>query len=245
MFNTKRNFLYASIAFFSAASLLSQPKLQIVEEGKLKNDKYSWGKVKEADSPLKASIKIKNVGTDSLFVTKVKPGCGCTTAPLDKERLAPGEEATMSVELKVSGNPGPISKSITISSNDPTSPEKYMFLEAELYKPVSMTPSSYFQFPTDSEIGKQYTAKVTLTNNSDAPIILTDFTTKPEAMIVNLSGKKTLAPKESFEVIAKYSPDKTGYFNTSLQMTTNNPEQKDIIISGYGNAKESPVFNNK
>jgi len=61
---------------------------------------------------------------------------------------------------------------------------------------------------------------------------------------VNLPKKLTLKAGESFEVVAKVVPDKKGYFNCTVKMKTTNPDQKEIVIPGYGNVKESPLFNN-
>lgn len=77
----KTFFLACFTMFVFAASLaFAQPKISI--QG---GDTQDWGKVKPKDSPLKASIKITNEGSEELKISDVRPGCGCTTAPLDKK----------------------------------------------------------------------------------------------------------------------------------------------------------------
>jgi len=218
--------------------LFSQPKLEIVG-----GDSYDWGTVKPTQDPLTAKIRLKNVGNEVLKITEVKPGCGCTTAPLDKNELKPGEEALLDVTLRIAGFSGNVVKSVRIASNDPQNPNKYLYLKANIFHPISISPTSYFAF-NEMTVGKESTAKVTIKNNTNESITLSDIQVIPDNLSVNLPKKLTLKAGESFEVIAKVVPDKKGYFNCSIKMKTSNPDQKEIVIPGYGNVKESPLFNN-
>lgn len=233
----KRYFVLA-LMLFVPVLLFAQPKIEIVG-----GDSYDWGTVKPTQDPLKAKVKIKNVGNEVLKITEVKPGCGCTTAPLDKNELKPGEEATLDVTLRIAGYSGNVVKSIRIASNDPNNPNKYLYLKANVFHPISVTPTSYFAF-NEMTVGQEATAKVTLKNNTNESIIISDVQVAPENLNVNLPKKLTLKAGESFEIVAKVVPDKKGYFNCTVKMKTSNPDQKEIVIPGYGNVKESQLFNN-
>lgn len=216
----------------------SQPKLEIVG-----GDTYSWGTVKPTDDPLKAKVKIRNAGTDLLKINEVKPGCGCTTAPLDKNELKPGEEATLDITLRIGGAGQEITKSIRISSNDPKDPNKYLFLKANVFYPISIKPTRYFTF-NEMTVGKEASAKLILKNNTQAEIKLSNVEFSPAELSINLPKEKILKPGEEFELIAKVIPQKKGYFNCSVKVKTNDPDMKELVIPGYGNVKESPIFNN-
>ncbi len=233
----KRYLLLALLVLFPFF-VFAQPKLEIVG-----GDSYDWGTVKPTQDPLKAKIKIKNVGTELLKITEVKPGCGCTTAPLDKNELKPGEEASLDVTLRIAGFSGNVTKSIRIASNDPSNPNKYLYLKANVFHPISITPTSYLAF-NEMTVGQEATAKVTLKNNTSQDITITDVEVVPDNLNVNLPKKLVLKANESYDVIAKFIPDKKGYFNCSIKMKTSNSDQKEIVIPGYGNVKESPIFNN-
>ncbi|MCX7908618.1 MAG: DUF1573 domain-containing protein [Ignavibacteria bacterium] len=232
----KRYFVLLLLSF--PFLLFAQPKIEIVG-----GDSYDWGTVKPTQDPLKAKIKIKNVGNELLKITEVKPGCGCTTAPLDKNELKPGEEATLDVTLRITGTSGNVVKSIRIASNDPNNPNKYLYLKANVFYPISITPTSYFTF-NEMTVGQEAQAKVTLKNNTNENITLSEVQVVPENLNVNLPKKLVLKAGESYDIVAKVVPDKKGYFNCSVKIKTNNPDQKEIIIPGYGNVKESPLFNN-
>ena len=89
------------------------PKIQIIG-----GETINWGQV--GPGVLKQAMKITNVGGDTLLINDVKASCGCTTAPLDKKVLMPGDTATVNVSMDVNNRSGEQHKSITITSNDST-----------------------------------------------------------------------------------------------------------------------------
>lgn len=233
-----KRFFWFALILFCPFILLSQPKLEIVG-----GDTYNWGTVKPTDDPLKAKIKIKNAGTETLKINEVKPGCGCTTAPLDKNELKPGEEATLDVTLRIAGYGSEITKSIRIASNDPQNPNKYLFLKANVFFPISVKPTMYFTF-NEMTVGKESSAKLILKNNTNHEIKLYDVVFSPDNLTLNVPKEKILKPNEEFELVAKVTPQKKGYFNCSVKFKTTDNDMKELVIPGYGNVKESPIFNN-
>ncbi len=72
-----------------------------------------------AGSVVSHSYVFHSRGTDSLKILNVKPGCGCTKAPLKKEVVAVGDSTE--VELVFTSNKGAkgnVGKSATVSCND-------------------------------------------------------------------------------------------------------------------------------
>lgn len=73
-----------------------------------------------AGSVVSHSYVFHSRGTDSLKILNVKPGCGCTKAPLKKEVVAAGDSTE--VELVFTSNKGAkgnVGKSATVTCNDP------------------------------------------------------------------------------------------------------------------------------
>lgn len=233
----KKSMKLALLAFLAYGSVAyAQPKLEVVG-----GDTYNWGTVKPGDSPLKGTIVIKNSGTEKLNITEVKPGCGCTTAPISKTDLAPGDTASISVTLNISGNANDVTKSIKVASNDPAAATKYLYLKAKIFYPIVITPTQYFTF-NDMNVGVKKDAKLKIKNNTDKSVTLSDFVT-PANIQLNLMGKKILAPNEEFEVTATANPDKVGYFNGTVKFKTNDPDMKEVSLQCFGNVKES-IMNN-
>lgn len=230
--------LIAVILTFTA-SVYAQPKIEIVG-GFTKN----WGKVTPKESPLKTNIKIKNIGNETLKISKMKPACGCTTAPLKQDELKPNESTDVEVTFNVAGNTGPVQKTIAIESNDPNSSHINYLLQAEVVRPLTILPSSYMTFST-MQVGMEGTAQVKVKNTSNQNITIMDPTTEPDYMKVNWAGKKVLKPGEEFEVVVKVTPRQSGTINTKLAFKTNSPDFPIVEIYGYGRVAESPIFNNK
>lgn len=234
-----KKFILSVLSVLMIASVAyAQPKLEIVG-----GNSYDWGKVGPKDSPLKTKVKLKNVGNEQLIITNVKPSCGCTTAPLDKDKLAPGEVATIDVSFNVGSRAGVNSKTIRISSNDPNSSTTIFRLSADVQKEITLNPA-YFAF-NQMEVGKEESSKITIKNTGKKTLTLSNITKSPADLRLNISGNKSLKPGESFDLVAKVTPTAPGYMNCWVKIKTNSVDEPEISISGYGSVKESPIFNNK
>nr|MDP6908462.1 DUF1573 domain-containing protein [Flavobacteriales bacterium] len=64
----------------------------------------------------KTEFVFTNSGTEPLIISKAKGSCGCTVPEWPKEPIAPGAKASIKVKYDTK-RVGPISKSVTITSN--------------------------------------------------------------------------------------------------------------------------------
>ncbi len=238
--------LFAGILFLFTVSAFAQPKIEIIG-----GDTYNWGDVKLSEGPLKATVKIKNSGTEELLIQNVKPSCGCTTAPLDKDRLKPGETAKLDITLKISHG-GTISKSIRIASNDPKVPNKNLTISANVIEMLKIEPTSYIRFK-ELQVGKESMASLSLFNNDKMPMKVKKSNIEPSYMIVNfvtakgevMNNEAVIAPGQKIDLRVKVTPQASGYFKSKITLTSDHPDHKLIEVSGYGNVNESPLFNAK
>ncbi len=214
------------------ASLYSQPKLEI-EGGKA----YDWGDVKLSDSPLTAKIKIYNKGNENLKIFKVKPACGCTTAPLDKQEIEPGDYATLDVTLNLGNHSGLFIRNITITSSDPdNSPMNYQ-LKCNILVPIKFFPSQYISFGM-MELNKESVAKVVLTNSTDTTITIKDVTFSPDSMIINLKKDTLIPPKGSIDIEAKFTPKNFDPLIGWIRFRTDHEEVTSAEITIRGIVKD-------
>ncbi|MCB9377956.1 MAG: DUF1573 domain-containing protein, partial [Holophagales bacterium] len=65
---------------------------------------------------------LENQGDAALEITDAHPSCGCTVASFDKS-IAPGGKGKIHAELDTADFQGPLAKTITVLSNDPTNPK--------------------------------------------------------------------------------------------------------------------------
>lgn len=238
MFVKSYKFMLIALFFVSFGVLSAQPKLEIIG-----GDKYDWGKVKPKDSPLKTKVIVKNTGNEDLKILNVKPSCGCTAAPIDKNLLKPNETATIDLSFNVGTNPGVNSKTLTITSNDPANGTKIFRLQAELVKPIVFS-SQYFTF-NNLKVGTESTSTITIENISGKDIKLSGIDINTKEVKINLKDGKVLKAGEKFDLVAKVTPEKAGFINCIIKMTTNHPDMTEVQVTGYGKVEESAVFNNK
>ena len=222
------------IAALSTSAAFAQPKIEVIG-----GDTYDWGTVKLTDNPLKATIVIKNSGNKVLKIDEVRPGCSCTSSPITKTEINPGDTASIAVTLNFGGSRDVI-KSIKLGSNDSLANPKYVFLKAKVYYPVIIEPYQYFAF-NECEVGKEKQAKLTVINNSPNSLTLSDFVVQPEVISLNVMGKKILAPGEKFELTATLKPIKSGLLNGIVKFKTSDPEMKEVSLQVYGQIKESQI----
>ncbi|RTL56813.1 MAG: DUF1573 domain-containing protein [Sphingobacteriales bacterium] len=63
------------------------------------------------------NYQFKNTGNGPLYLTEVRPGCGCTVAAYPKNAILPGDSGVLQAKYTTEGFPGDIKKNITVKSN--------------------------------------------------------------------------------------------------------------------------------
>ncbi|MDR0927861.1 MAG: DUF1573 domain-containing protein [Ignavibacteria bacterium] len=215
----------------------AQPKLTIIG-----GDEYSWGDVRPAQSPLKASIQLKNEGDKDLYILNVKPSCGCTAAKPEKDTLKPNEVTAMNVEFSVGANTGVTQKNVLIETNDPTRNKVWFKISSNIIRDIICKPSQHLAYK-ELEIGKEAEQSVYLKNNSQAPIHFSDMKVEPPIIKFTIPNSFTLKPGEEIEVKGKITPKNEGYNNVRITFKTDNPDNPTYEINAYGNAVASKIFN--
>ncbi len=150
------------------------------------------------------TYKIKNVGGDTLILAKIRTTCGCTTTPLPKQRLAPGE----STDLKVIFDPqkiaaGNTTKKLQIISNDPTNPFMEVQFTAKIGKNsslIKLTPKE-INFDTVSQ-GTEEQRSLKIENISEEKLSIKMVEGPGDDIDLDLESK-ILQPGESVQVTLK------------------------------------------
>ena len=229
----KYAFFTTLLTIIFAISLSAQPKM---EYDGLKNNTYNWGDVKSEQSPLKTKIFIKNIGTEDLIIYKVKPSCGCTTAPLDKDTVKPNDKATLDVSLKIENLQGDFSKNINVSTNDPNNQTSKITLKGFVTKALIVNPRN-LSF-NDLIMGQPSVTKAKIKNTTDENITLKEIKTDPPELTVNLKDETVIPPKGEIVLEATFTPkDSAGKFGGKIVMKTTNADMPKLDIQVYGRSK--------
>ncbi len=221
----------AAIVTVGGTIALAQPKLEIVG-----GNTYDWGVV--PPGKLTAAVQVKNTGSEELKITEVRPGCGCTAAPIDKNLLAPGDVGTINITLDVTTRSGPVEKYIKITSNDPTTPTETLNLKANVKRAITCSPMQYMLI-SNAEVGVEAAASpITIKNTSDAAITFQ----VPEiadgsnvGLRLEMTSPRTLKPGEEFAFNAFATPkEAVNPPHATLKIKTSSTEIPvlEITISG-------------
>jgi len=165
------------------------------------NPVFSFGEL-DRGKEVTTKYKFKNAGTGKLVLKDITTSCGCTSAKPEKESFAPGESGEIEVTFDSTRFSGPITKEITILSNDPKHPRTILKLEGTIVTEILSKPEQIFMAKahegeiTKSEILVSTTRlpKLELSNIKAMPEYLTAKAERVDdqniRIIISADGKK-------------------------------------------------------
>ena len=122
------------LLFLGAIAMNANAQTEVGKESGSKieftKEVHDYGKIKHGGDPY-CTFEFKNPGNEPLIISNAKGSCGCTVPTWPKEPIAPG--ATGSIKVKYdTKRPGPINKSVTITSNAINTPTKVLRIKGEV-----------------------------------------------------------------------------------------------------------------
>jgi hypothetical protein len=93
--------------------------------------------------PLRAVFSVKNGGDLTLTIDKLRTGCGCAATP-SASALAPSAEAQIDLRCETAGLAGPLTRTVTVYSNDPAQPFTTLTLTGEVEAAVFAEPPALY-----------------------------------------------------------------------------------------------------
>jgi hypothetical protein len=217
------------------------PRLTIVEPVKdygtiAKGEKLDW------------SFVVKNTGDSDLQIIAAKPGCGCTVADFDKV-IKPGETGKVTAHVDTTAFAGPIAKTVTLETNDPTTPTSQLTIHAVVKPYVEAFPAGFVRFNLLQ--GEADSQTVTMYSDEEEPFQITGVEVPaPEpgkdpwikASYEKISNEADLAPNVGKPGQAQYrvkitvgGPDaRVGPLAEKVRIVTNSRHQPEYLVSVAG-----------
>lgn len=151
----------------AAAKAAQAPRLTVI------NPLIDFGTVPKGQK-LDAVFEIKNTGTADLHVIGAQPSCGCTIAEYDKVIKA-GATGKVKAVVNTKDFAGPISKSVTLKTNDPDTPTSQLNMHAVVKPYVEAYPAGFVRYNLVQ--GDVSTQSVTIYSEEEEPFQITEILT--------------------------------------------------------------------
>lgn len=165
-------FLFVVLICFSAVAVSQGHSAGRLD---MKERIFDFGLVPQ-ESRVVHNFTLKNVGDAEVNITKVKSNCGCTTAPVDKNKIVPGDSTVMEVTFKSGKRTGKQEKHVNVTTDMEPRGLFRIVIQAWVETPTQRTPPLTaepriidYAPPDMKHRGK---AEVILKNNSDETLEL-------------------------------------------------------------------------
>ncbi|MBK9138715.1 MAG: DUF1573 domain-containing protein [Verrucomicrobia bacterium] len=195
-----------------------------------------FGRV-EHGAVVKHDFVFTNIGTSTLEITDVRPGCGCTTAGAWDRRVEPGQTGRIPLQLNTTGFSGSITKTATITCNAANQSHLYLQLKAQIWKPVDINPTSaYFNLTADTTTNEVRTIRIV--NHLDTPLVLSEPECTNQVFAAKLT---TVQPGKEFDLeVSVKPPFNWAYANGTVVIKTSATNLPAISVPVY--ARLQPII---
>jgi uncharacterized protein DUF1573 len=214
-----------------AGSLLAQPlATEFKPKVQFQEIVHDFGKVKSSE-PLRCDFVFTNTGNGVLEVTDVRPGCGCTTAGQWDRKVEPGKTGKIPIQFSPGAPSGTVTKSISVTCNDPIQAVHTLQVKATVWKPVDVNPAYVYFMGVEGEFTND-TKVVKITSNLEESITVEE----PQSNNPNFKTElKTLAPGKEFELKVVYAPTTSSNIppQSMITLKTSSTNMPLINITAY------------
>jgi len=230
-------FVLAAGAIGSAASSLAQteaaaprdkaessgPRIEFAEMV------YEFGKVRSGEV-VTHSFVFTNIGTATLEINDVRPGCGCTTAGTWDKKVEPGKTGSIPLQFNSANFGGVVMKQATVTCNDPSRSNIVLQINGTVWKAIEVTPTMVV-FNVPSEAQTNDTKVVRIVSNLDQPLALSDLQCTNSSFNAEL---KTVKEGKEFELrITAMPPFDLPSVVAPVTLKTSSTDMPVINVSAY------------
>ena len=207
----------------TAPATIAGPKIQFAETV------HDFGKVTSGDV-VRHDFVFTNLGTATLEIKDVRPGCGCTTAGNWDKLVEPGKTGAIPLQFNSAGFGGTVTKSAAVICNDPGLTNVHLQLTGTVWKPIIATPTMAM-FTVSTEAQSSETKVVRIVSDLEEPIELSDLQCTNRAFRAEL---KTVKEGKEFELaITAVPPFVSSRILAPVTLKTSSAKMPVVTVSAY------------
>jgi len=189
---------------------------------------FDFGKVTGSEV-VKHDFVFTNVGTVSLEIKDVQVGCGCTTAGTWDRQVEPGKTGVIPLQFNPTGFSGTVTKSATVTCNDPGQSNVVLYLKSMVWKPFDVVPATTI-FNVTTETQTNETRIVRIVSNLEEPVELSDLQFNNQSLQAEL---KSVLPGKEFELRITAVPPFTSNTIATVNVKTSSPRMPLLNVGAY------------
>ena len=190
---------------------------------------FDFGKT-QGGAPVKHTFIFTNTGDTTLVLANVQPSCGCTTAGEWSRQVEPGKTGAIPVQFNSGNFNGPVTKTVTVTSNDKTRPSVALQIKGTIWKPIEVTPQvAMLNVPPGAQ--SNATAIVRIVNNLDEPITLSAPESNNRAFAAQVTTTK---PGREFQLtISAMPPFEAGKNQAQISLKTSSTNTPVLTVTAW------------
>jgi len=202
------------------AQSLSQSRLEIVG-----GPTFDFGDV-YSGSTVSHDVTLKNVGTDTLVITDVMGGCGCTGTLMSSDHIAPNGISTLSISFSSKEFSGAVQKVVGLNTNDTANGHVRITFTANVIKSLSIDPE-YLMFRTSVDSAASAELSIVNTGSSAVRILSAEPSTERLSVIMT---KDRIRPGEESVLKCTFTAAAEGVVNGTITIKTDRPKIPAINV---------------
>ncbi|PTX91724.1 DUF1573 domain-containing protein [Opitutus sp. ER46] len=179
----------------------AKPESTAVPAVMLPERAHDFGRVPQG-TVLRHGFTLRNEGGRTLRVIDLLSSCGCTTTPDWPRELAPGASGVISVALDTTQFAGPITKTITVVTDDPRQPRIGLELKADIWTPLSLSQPTLL-FPALSSPDATMTRSITLRREVEGTLAVTKLQSSNPRFA---AAAREISPGKEYELTVTLVP---------------------------------------
>jgi len=160
---------------------------------------YDFGEITPLDRP-SGTFQIRNTGTETLYLTRIKVCCGARHE-LSSDELLPGETSVLSVTYVATAT-GQFEKYLNVYSNDANNPDVKVTIKGKVVRRLEWTPERFKLFLDQENAG---CLPIKVKSLDGKPFALTSFSATENCLIAEVDPNKTAT---EFVIVPKVDLDK-------------------------------------
>jgi Protein of unknown function (DUF1573) len=196
---------------------------------------YDFGRAKKGEQ-VKYTFIFTNTGDEVLEVSGVR-ACGCITSDFTR-KTEPGQTGHIPISFNSSGYNGHVTKAITVTSNDKSSPAKVLQFSGTVWTIIDVSPN-LVMFNNLSVESPVTTSIVKITSNSEEPVTVSDLQSQSRFFSGEL---KTVVPGKEYQVLVSTVPPLSqGSLNGRITLKTSAADMREVVIQIFANNVQPAV----